>query len=213
MAFEKHEVEDYEKKRYRGWDQKLVHSRENRLLERLLETVGSHPGQALDLPCGYGRFSGLLSKKGFTSINCDLSFFMVERANARRQLGNASPSPGVVADAVKGLPFKDESFFLVFSMRFFHHLHESRDRERVLGEFHRVSEKWLLVSYYQTNALHRLQRKLRRKVKKSPTRIRMISGEDFRDEAKSVGFEVEKIYSLFRGLHAQRIALLKKSKT
>ena len=119
MAFEKHEVEDYEKKRYRGWDQKLVHSRENRLLERLLETVGSHPGQALDLPCGYGRFSGLLSKKGFTSINCDLSFFMVERANARRQLGNASPSPGVVADAVKGLPFKDESFFLVFSMRFF----------------------------------------------------------------------------------------------
>jgi SAM-dependent methyltransferase len=210
MAFEKHEVEDYEKKRYKGWDQKLVHSRENRLLERLLKTVGNHMGQALDLPCGYGRFSALLTDKGFAPFNCDLSFFMVERANARRQLGDTSPFPGVVADAVKGLPFKDGCFFLVFSMRFFHHLHESRDRRRVLREFHRVSGKWLLVSYYQTNVLHRLQRKFRRKVKKTPTRIKMISGEEFRDEAGSVGFEVEKIHSLFRGLHAQRIALLKK---
>jgi SAM-dependent methyltransferase len=213
MTFEKHEVEDYEKKRYRSWDQKLVHSRENRLLERLLETVGICTGKALDLPCGYGRFSGLLNDKGFTPLNCDLSFFMVERANAKRQFGIASRSPGVVADAVKGLPFKDESFSLVFSMRFFHHLHESCDRKRVLEEFHRVSGKWLLVSYYQTNALHCLQRKLRRKVKKSPTRIKMISRQDFRAEAGSVGFDVEKIYSLFRGLHAQRIALLKKAKT
>lgn len=212
MAFEKHEVEDYEKKRYRGWDQKLVHTRENRLLDRLLKSVADFPGWALDLPCGYGRFTALLVQNGFIPFNCDVSYFMVERANVRVQTGNASPSLGAVADAVQGLPFKGESFPLIFSMRFFHHLHESQDRMRVLSEFHRISEKWLLISFYQASALHRFQRRLRRKVKKTQTRIRMISAEEFRSEAESAGFEVKKIHSLFRGLHAQRIALLKKAK-
>jgi len=213
MSFERHEVEDYEKKRYRGWDQKLVHSRENRLLGRLFERIGNLPGRALDLPCGYGRFSALLVQKGFVPLNCDLSFFMVERARTRQRTEKSVPVRGIVADAVKGLPFKNDSFSLVFSMRFFHHLHESRDRKRVLSEFQRISNQWLLVSFYQTNALHRIQRKFRRKLKKSPTRIKMISEDVFRDEAKEAGFEVESIDSLFWGIHAQRIALLKKIKT
>lgn len=213
MAFEKMEVEDYEKKRYRGLDQKLVHSQETRLVARLLEIAGKFPGEALDLPCGYGRFFPLLQKKGFTPLNCDISFHMVERANARSKPVESARSWGVVADAVSGLPFKEKSFRLVFSMRFFHHLHESSDRRRVLKEFQRITAGWLLISYYQTSPLHRLQRKFRSRVKKSQTGIKMISEEKFREEAENAGFQVETIESLFWGIHSQRIALLKKIKT
>ena len=202
--------------------------------------IGETSGLALDLPCGYGRFSAFLLDKGFGLINCDISHAMVERANEsavwmslRAQRGNLTtmrlrslfrarrrnPAPrndilsGAVADATSGLPFREAVFSLVFSMRFFHHVHHSEDRRKILNEYSRVSSEWVVLSYYQSNALHKIQRKFRRKIKKTPTRIKMITRQDFQSEAEEAGFEVISVFPLFRGLHSQHIVLLKKAKT
>jgi len=65
IPFEKHEVEEYERKRYRGIDQRLVHGREGRLLRNILRKIGDGPLLVLDIPCGYGRFSNILLDKDF----------------------------------------------------------------------------------------------------------------------------------------------------
>jgi hypothetical protein len=98
-------------------------------------------------------------------------------------------------------------------MRFFHHLHRSEERRRALAEFAAASGAWLVISYYQANALHLLQRRLRRLAGKSRARIKMISRREFEEEAGAAGWEIVRVFSLFRGLHAQRIALLKKKPT
>lgn len=213
MPFSKNEVADYEKKRYRGLDQKLVHNRELRILKKIFDKIGSISGLVLDLPCGYGRFSSLLLDKGRGLINCDISFAMVERANESASKQSASNIRGAIANAISGLPFKEAVFSLVFSMRFFHHVHDSKDRRTILGEYSYVSSGWVVLSYYQSNALHKIQRKFRRKIKKTPTRIKMITRQEFQSEVEESGFEVVSVCPLFRGLHSQHIALLKKAKT
>jgi SAM-dependent methyltransferase len=117
---------------------------------------------------------------------------------------------GIVCNFVSGLPFKPGVFELVLSMRLFHHLHEPEERRSVLREFSRAAAGWVILSYYQANALHRLQRVLRRAVKRSRTRIRMINRREFQKEVRGAGFEIVRIFPLFRGIHGHHIALLKK---
>ena len=209
-------VKEYEKRRYRGLDQRIVHAREVRILKKIFKSVKgrwSGPARVLDMPCGYGRFSGFLLGQGFWVVNCDLSFHMVKRACEKVEniAESGKGSPGAVGNATLGLPFQDKAFPVVFSIRFFHHVHDPSDRGKILGEFFRVSSAWAVVSFYQMNVLHLFQRRLRRLLKKSRTHIKMIEPGLFEKEAEAAGFVVRRVYPLIRGLHAYHIALLEKS--
>lgn len=208
IPFKEEQVKEYERRRYRAWDQKLVDAREKKILKRILQLTGVKQGRVLDVPCGYGRFSSLFLPSSFKLINCDLSYSMVRRAQV--QSNSPCSSLGVVGDLKNSLPFKPFYFSLVLSMRFFHHLHQKKEREHVLGEFFRVSSRWVVVSFYKRNFLHSIHRKFRKRIKKSPTRISMISGEEFEQQVRRVGFKVIGIFPLVKGLHAQHIALLEK---
>jgi SAM-dependent methyltransferase len=170
--------------------------------------VGPSSLPVLDIPCGYGRFSRQLKDNGFPLISSDLSFHMVKRAKEKND--HTEGVLGVVVDAKQALPFKRDVFFLLFSMRFFHHVHEKEEREAILKKFFRVSSDWVVLSYYQKNLLHILQRRLRRRVKKSRTRIKMVSRKEFHEEIRGAGLKVVKIFPVFRGMHSHHIALLKK---
>lgn len=206
--FKKQEVEDYERKRYRGVDQRLVQAREKRILRKILERIGKEDALVLDVPCGYGRFSHLMLERGCSLVSSDLSFHMVKRTMERSK--ESVRLSGVVADGILGLPFKQEVFDFILSMRFFHHLHQRKERKAVLEEFSRVVKEQVILSYYQINPLHVVQRKLRRRIKKSKTRIKMLSREEFEKEVEKVGFKIVYIFPLFRGIHSHHIALLRK---
>jgi len=231
-------VRDYERRRYRGLDQRVVHARETRLIERHFAAIGVAGGlpeggaAMLDLPCGYGRFSPLLRTRARRLVNSDLSWEMVRRAEAglaamdraaREKAPASAPAAGgssgaggehagAVANAKQGLPFKDGAFDVVFSLRFFHHVHEAGDRAAILREFRRVTSGWVIVSFYRTSGFHLAQRRLRRKFHKSRTNIKMIEPGTFEREAAAAGFAVVKIAPLFRGLHAYHLALLRTSR-
>jgi SAM-dependent methyltransferase len=203
-------VREYERRRYRGIDQRIVHAREVRLIRKLVASIRDSgeeagPNRILDLPCGYGRFTELLRRGGADIIDCDLSIEMVSRARAN------SGEPGVVADATKGLPFKSDSFAFVFSIRFFHHLHDPSARAAVLREFLRVTSGWAIITFYRMNTLHLAQRRIRRLFGKSRTRIKMTEPGRFEQEAEAAGFEFVRVLPLFPRLHAYHIALLRKN--
>jgi SAM-dependent methyltransferase len=213
VPFKEQEVADYERRRYRGLDQRVVHRREVKILEKMLsliedESPAAPSAYTLDAPCGYGRFSALLLERQARLVSCDLSLAMVERAIRR---GDISTVPmGTVCNMTEGLPFQPGVFRLILSMRLFHHLHKSEERRNVLHEFARTSAGWLILSFYRVNPLHRVQRKLRRRIKRSKTRIKMITRREFEEETDEAGFRVVRVVPLFRGIHAHHIALLKK---
>ncbi len=215
--FDRPGVADYERRRYRGLDQKLVDRRERRLLRRAFArlrdldpdawAVGDGP-LILDAPCGYGRFTGLILGEGARLVSADLARPMVERALEGRD--GARHIGGATADLRGGLPFKPAAFGYVFSMRLFHHLHASEDRRAVLAEFARVASGGVVMSFYRFRGLHAFQRRLRRLFKPSHRDIKMVAGETFALEAADAGFVIDKIYPLFRGLHAQHIVVLRR---
>ena len=209
-VFQAQEVAEYEKKRYRNWDQRLVDRREKKILQTYLSKIESHCPLLLDLPCGYGRFISLSLTWGYKVVAADLSPAMVARALQRGRVEGVTE--GVVLDALLGLPFKDESFGLILAMRFFHHLHQEEERKMVLHEFWRVAQKDMLLSFYQENFFHRAQRRLRRWIKRSPTQIKMISWGKFHREVSEMGWAVVEKKALFPGIHSQIIVWLKKSK-
>lgn len=213
-TFTDHEVMDYEKKRYRGLDQRIVNSREQSLIRRILKTIvkETHGARFLDAPCGYGRFTRVLLTGCDHLVNSDLSFFMVKRA-VEHGRSIQTDVYGAAADTKVGLPFKDGAFDLVLSMRFFHHVHEGPERETILREFNRVVKEWVILSYYRTNLLHQMQRKMRRKVKRRQTRISIIPSGIFKKEVTDAGFKIIKSYPVIRGIHSQWIVFLRKVKT
>ncbi|MFQ5722372.1 MAG: class I SAM-dependent methyltransferase, partial [Candidatus Aminicenantales bacterium] len=208
VGFKEDEVEDYERRRYRGLDQRIVDWRERRILKNLLKRINRHSTRVLDIPSGYGRFSSLLLEHCFILTSCDLSFYMVKRALTKKR--PSGRQWGVVADAKKGLPFKKGSFTLLLSIRFFHHLHSHQEREFILREFACLSSRWLIISYYKRTIFHLIQRKFRRKLKRSRTRIKMLPGHELKEEIAQTGWRLLREYSLCKGLHAQHIALLEK---
>ncbi len=210
IPFNHDQVAQYEHRRYRGFDQRLVHWRETKILENWLRNLAQEKAAFfLDAPCGYGRFSRLILKYGYRLVSGDLSLAMVERARVL-EYGNSKPL-GIVINMLEPLPFKDLSFEVVLSLRFFHHLHSPNERKSVLMEIARVTRRWAIVSFYRKQPLHELQRKLRRLVRRSSTRISMVPLATFKEEAAAAGFHLKTIIPLFRGLHAQHFALLEKS--
>jgi len=201
------EVAHYEKTRYRGLDQRLVHRREEKILEKIFGIIGMNSGTAMDIPCGYGRFTGFLVRQGLTTVCSDYSISMVRRALQRTD--ETESSAGFVADAKQRLPLKDSSADILLSMRFFHHIHAPDSRRFILSEFGRVTSRWVVVSFYQSSPLHRLQRFVRNLLKKTQRKIKMIDRKEFEQALEDSALQLERTFPLFRGIHAQRIVLLK----
>lgn len=214
-------VREYEKRRYRGLDQRIVHARETKLIRKMLaeaaEDAAGRDGtsRVLDMPCGYGRFTAMLRDRGFKVVGADLSLEMARRAaentagGAPEEGGGGGGIPVVAADA-RRLPFRAGAFDLVFSIRLFHHIHSPESRGAILGEFSRVSSAYALVSFYRANGLHEVQRRLRRAFGKSRTNIKMVEPGVFEKAAAEAGFSVVRVRPLFGGIHAYHLALLKK---
>lgn len=209
--FSQEEVAAYERKRYRGLDQRLVDWREKKIVQHFLKLSLPRATTwplALDAPCGYGRFSRLILDQGFRLVSGDFSPAMVERAC--RQGNNMNFPIGIVVDMKTRLPFKDDSFDVVVCLRFFHHLHTPEERKFVLAELGRVCRDKLIISFYHLQWVHRWQRAMRRLIHPSPTRISMLPLSGFIREAEEAGLEVKEIRFLCRLVHAQCLALLAK---
>ncbi len=207
--FTKEGVKKYAKTRYRKADQKYVHRREEAILRSYLKRAAGGPGLILDIPCGYGRFSPLLLEFSSSIIGCDQSLSMVRHMQNQHPL---SPNRlwGVVGDAVGGMPFKAEAFAGVVSIRLFQHLHERSEREAALKEFARLSQRFVILSYYRRNALHMAQRRLRRWIKPSQTTIDMVIHSEFLEDIHKAGLDCISEKAVLKGLHAHHLVLLHK---
>lgn len=96
----------------------------------------------LDIPCGTGRFTRFFYDRGYRYVGSDISLEMMEVLQ-RDEQPRREPIPLVQCDA-EHLPFKDNAFDCVVSIRFLNHL-PGGIRRNALREMRRVSRKWLVV--------------------------------------------------------------------
>ncbi|MBL4848079.1 MAG: class I SAM-dependent methyltransferase [Planctomycetes bacterium] len=137
-----------------------VDLRERRIVTRLaalcepFETV-------LDAPCGTGRMTGLFPSRRVTAL--DLSPAMLDHVRGMEGIEE------FLQGDIERLPFPDDHFDLVISVRFLHHLPDTQTLERCLTELARVARGHVLVSYFDTFALQNLRRRFKARRRERPS--------------------------------------------
>ena len=190
------EVERYARRRYRHWDQRWLHRREQRLVAELFTRYGLG-GSILDAPVGYGRFQAQLARFGpVHALDANTYVLHYQRSTP----GMATSSAAGLAEA---LPFRDNSFDVVFSLRLLQHIHDRDARIAILKEFKRVSRRWVLASLYLRTALHSMHRRMVRQ----PSRITMLSRRELAYEAAEAGLESVRVRAVVPFLHGHRLCL------
>ncbi len=174
--------------RYRNKSEKR-RGPENRILPELLERHEIR-GPLLDSPCGVGRVAGLLQDFEIDYTGSDLSPSMLNAAKERIASFEAPKIATKLARVdAEQLPYGDQSFGTVLSMRFLHHL-PSKTRAHVMRELARVSSRMIIVTYFSPFALHYLDRQVRHALKGSKSGRYSNSVKWFEQALRGTEFEL-----------------------
>jgi ubiquinone/menaquinone biosynthesis C-methylase UbiE len=130
--------------------------RECAALSRLLAGMG-RLGKVLDLPSGTGRLSGVLANHAERIILADSSTVMLDLAREQ--------PPGIPAEYLhteaEHVSLADQSVNLVFCHRFLPHIYDCGLRLKILAELRRVTDKYVVLSFYPPGLRSRIKWSLR----------------------------------------------------
>ncbi|HEY7323093.1 MAG TPA: class I SAM-dependent methyltransferase [Candidatus Binatia bacterium] len=203
---------DYTKKFQRHWTERVNNWNEQRLLKRLLQPVAVEKFDrgALDLPCGYGRLYHLLRALGASVVESDWSSHLLTAAR-HFHAGDQNPPPpaGYVRTTALSLPFKDRAFGLVLSVRLCHHIREHRERLQYVREMMRVSDKWLVFTYFDTESIKNRTHEFRRRFNGKRSKWTLDPAE-IKELSQSAGFEVVQSIWVSRFFSGHRYVLLRR---
>ena len=144
---------NYDAKRFASRAGKRRNRRKIATINKALALV-DNPGLVLDVPCGTGRFYEFLSTAGLKFVGSDISELML-----RESLPKARDFPplALVAADSEALPFKDDSFDVVMSIRYLFHLTPGV-RVKILREMGRVAKRYLILDYRLRYSLRNILR-------------------------------------------------------
>lgn len=199
----------YAKKRFSGWRLR-THKKEEKMVEHFFKIVGKNES-ILDLPCGTGRFQKQLWEHTSSLTEMDFSSAMLKEA--KENMVHNFPQEchhkiNFFEGSVFDIPFSENEFDLVFSMRLYHHFSEEEQRLKILHELKRVSRKWIIISFYNKHSYLHARRVFKEKYKSRPSYRFSISIEQFKKEVKQTGLELHTFSSRARYFSEQTLALL-----
>jgi ubiquinone/menaquinone biosynthesis C-methylase UbiE len=187
----------YDERRFKGLLGRLKNWRDQRLVWKAVRYAG-HVERILDIPCGTGRLVRSLAPRVPHSVGADVSLDMIEfsRLPAPARKRSQGLLEYVQCDA-KHLPFCNDSFDVVMSGRFLHHLFhlDQAERIQVIREFARVSRKWVLGDFNIQYGFKYHVNKLRSVLRKPNKSRRMAAGKVFEELARA-GLQVEQVYPI-----------------
>ena len=158
-------AESYATKYDRELHKRISSFFERRVIRRALARTGGKHARVLDVPCGAGRLTPELLPSAELLVSSDYSRSMLG-VFARRH-----GRPCFVGNALR-LPFADRTFDLVFSARLSHHMSERQRREEYLSEVLRASDRWAVVTIFDSASLKSRLRNLRGRSAASAPRTR-----------------------------------------
>lgn len=134
------------------------HAAEIALIDRVLRAM---PGvqTMLDLPCGAGRISRHLAKRGYAVTCADNSTAMLQLT--RRVLSQDGLDCAVDRQDIEALSYNDHQFDAILCFRLFHHFPNPEIRQRSVAELCRVAGRYVALSYFSPWSATSMKRRLR----------------------------------------------------
>ncbi len=158
----------------------------------------------LDAPCGVGRASIALARKGLQVTGVDLGEAALELAESLA--AEAKVPVRFECHDLFALPYADRAFDATLCFRLLHHFESPAVRGRLLDELCRVTGRYMLVSRISPLSVTSMRRRLRRLLTGKPIKQYSVSARELHAEMARNGFEpVAKSgrFALFHSLQLQ----------
>ena len=140
--------------------------------------------KVIDIPCGTGKMTNLLSEKYELYVGVDMSYEMMQ------QIHDVKGLTFIQGDAT-AIPFADKSTDLVVSLRLMHRL-PSEIKYKFINELSRISSKYIIFSFSDNILAHRILLKIKILLGLVPEKVIADSIEDYHSLLESRGFSLEK---------------------
>jgi len=136
----------YDRRRFFGPIGRYVDKQEKKIVKELVLSV-EEAATVLDIPCGTGRFFEVLRATGRMLVGADVSKSMLSVAGQRFSSYLEQERPSLVVCVIEHLPFRDEVFRCVTSVRLHGHLPPAA-KKLAIDEMNRVSNGFIVLSFY-----------------------------------------------------------------
>ncbi len=135
---------------------RLTTRREKSMLTRLLATQG-HCSSILDIPCGNGRVSSPIAAATDLLLEADIGPGQVMLG---RQMAEwKTPTVWMTASAFS-IPLRDNAVDGTVCVRLMHHLPSIEEQERLVAELLRVSRRFVLLTFFDSQSLKQILSRL-----------------------------------------------------
>jgi ubiquinone/menaquinone biosynthesis C-methylase UbiE len=194
--------------RFEGGSHKRIDAREQRAVASIFSALsGCHT--VVDVPCGAGRFAATIAK-GRQLLETDVAHEMVVIAKRRAERNNVKA--GHLQSDAAHLPFRDGAVDCLFSNRLLHHILPRDERAMFLKEFHRVSRRWVVVTFFDYRMFATVRKALK-KIKRAKIRYdEQPTFEQFEAEVKAAGFCIVKVVATGPVWVAEKYLVLEKTR-
>jgi|ERR1043166_1042085 ubiquinone/menaquinone biosynthesis C-methylase UbiE len=192
--------------RFETGSRKGINAREQRVVGKIF-TALKDCRSLIDVPSGAGRFAKVLSA-GRELIEADVAFEILEHASER--CAHAGLTVKFLQSNAAKLPLVNGAVDAVFCNRLLHHILPSNEREMFLREFHRVTRKYLVVSFFDYHKFGRVRRVLKALKGRKPKYDQQPTLEEFTGEVTRCGFRVREVVLTGAPWVAQKFFVLEK---
>jgi len=195
-------------KRFESGSRRRIDKREQHAVRKIFAGLkGCH--SVLDVPSGAGRFINTLSQGGRRVIEADVAFEILEYAQGKGEKLKLDVQ-ALQGDAAR-LPLVSGAVDCVFSNRLLHHIHAPAERKALLREFHRVSRRYAVVSFFNYKGLAQIRGFLKRLKGRTPPYSNQPTQDEFREEAVQCGFNVQAVVPTGMPWVSQKYFVLEKA--
>ena len=197
-------ADNYDKRRFTGLKGKWTDQLEKKRVRQAL-AYAIVSGPVLDVPCGTGRMTQMLLDLGYSVTAGDISEIMMK--HARERLKNYPKDVEFVTCDIENLQFPDGAFDLILTLRLLHHIPPAL-HPKIFAQFHRVTRRWVILTFSNKFTLQSVRRDLNSLVTKFPRYS--VSPKLFRKEVELAGFEIKKYLPLMPIVSESVTVLLEK---
>jgi len=190
--YDQQHAERYFHKHNSGFWRQLSTWRDRQVARKALKLAGN-PKSVLDVPCGTGRFLGVLAEQPERMIHaCDNSQHMINAGLKFRDPTVVERIKSFQGSAFE-LSVDDEFVETVFCIRLIHHMGDTEDRLKLLTELRRVASSTVIISLWVDGNLQAWKRKKKEaeKYKEGYQNRFLIPAKTIESEFENVGLQVE----------------------
>ncbi len=197
----------YREKFQRGLFRRWTHLKEEANLRAALEEA-SAPGEVdlvLDVPCGAGRWTGLLRRRGRSYLGLDLSLPMLRICREAEGVRGRT----VLASAW-ALPLPDGAADLTACIRLLHHVREEEVKRALLRELCRVTAKALVITFLDGESPKQRLHAGKARILGRPLRRPSWTRKALEEAAREGGFVPVRYWALSPWFSGQTLALFRR---